>query len=50
MTASDSFTKLKEQVEKADRRVNEAGTSRVGVTCPECEAKFDVEVNGSGGT
>ena len=32
------------------RRVNEAGTSRVGVTCPECEAKFDVEVNGSGGT
>ena len=32
------------------RRVNEAGSSRVGVTCPECEAKFDVEVNGSGGT
>jgi len=32
------------------RRVNEAGTSRVGVTCPECEARFDVEVNGSGGT
>jgi hypothetical protein len=32
------------------RRVNEAGSSRVGVTCPECEAKFEVEVNGSGGT
>ena len=32
------------------RRVNEAGTSRVGVSCPECEAKFEVEVNGSGGT
>ena len=32
------------------RRVNEAGTSQVGVTCPECEAKFEVEVNGSGGT
>jgi len=32
------------------RRVNEGGNSRVGVTCPECEAKFDVEVNGPGGT
>ena len=32
------------------RRVNEAGSSRVGVTCPECDAKFEVEVNGSGGT
>jgi hypothetical protein len=32
------------------RRVNEGGTSRVGVTCPECDAKFEVEVNGSGGT
>jgi hypothetical protein len=32
------------------RRVNEGGSSRVGVTCPECDAKFEVEVNGSGGT
>jgi hypothetical protein len=32
------------------RRINEGGSSRVGVTCPECDAKFEVEVNGSGGT
>ena len=27
------------------RRINENGHARVGVTCPECEAKFEVEVN-----
>jgi len=27
------------------RRINENGHPRVGVTCPECEAKFEVEVN-----
>jgi hypothetical protein len=32
------------------RRVNEGGTSRVAVSCPECDAKFEVEVNGSGET
>ena len=32
------------------RRVNENGTSLIGVTCPECEAKFQVEANGSGGS
>jgi hypothetical protein len=31
------------------RRINESGTSQIAVTCPECEAKFQVEVNGSGG-
>lgn len=30
------------------RRINENGHNRMGVTCPECEAKFDIEVNGSG--
>jgi hypothetical protein len=30
------------------RRINENGHARVGVTCPECQAKFDVEVNSSG--
>ena len=27
------------------RRINDNGHARVGVTCPECEAKFEVEVN-----
>ena len=31
------------------RRINETGQSRVGVTCPHCDTKFDVEVNGLGG-
>jgi hypothetical protein len=31
------------------RRINESGTSEVSVTCPECDAKFKVEWNGSGG-
>jgi len=31
------------------RRINENGTSVISVTCPECDAKFPVEVNGSGG-
>jgi hypothetical protein len=26
------------------RRINEAGHTRVGVTCPNCETKFEVEV------
>jgi hypothetical protein len=26
------------------RRINEQGHPRIGVTCPECEAKFEVEV------
>jgi len=30
------------------RRINENGHARVGVTCPECEAQFEVEVNGLG--
>ena len=30
------------------RRINENGHPRVGVSCPECEAKFEVTVNGSG--
>lgn len=30
------------------RRINENGHNRIGVTCPECEAKFEVEVNGAG--
>ena len=30
------------------RRVNYNGTAHVGVTCPECEAKFEVEVSGPG--
>ena len=37
MTASDSFTKLKEQVEKAEHRVNEAGSQDKA----ELEAKVD---------
>jgi hypothetical protein len=31
------------------RRINENGNSRIGATCPECNATFDVEVNGGGG-
>ena len=30
------------------RRINEAGHTRVAVTCPSCEAKFEVEVGASG--
>ena len=30
------------------RRINVNGHPRVGVTCPECEAKFEVEVNAPG--
>ena len=30
------------------RRINENGHARVGVHCPECEAKFEVEVRGPG--
>ncbi len=30
------------------RRINEYGTSRMGVSCPHCEGKFEIEVNGSG--
>ena len=37
MRASDSFTKLKEQVERADRRVNEAGSQDKA----ELQAKVD---------
>lgn len=28
------------------RRVNELGHNKISVTCPECEANFDVEVGG----
>ena len=31
------------------RRVNYNGNANVGVTCPECEANFEVEVTGPGG-
>jgi hypothetical protein len=31
------------------RQINENGHSRLGVTCPQCEAKFDVEMNSLGG-
>lgn len=31
------------------RQINENGHSRVGVTCPHCETKFDVEMNRLGG-
>jgi hypothetical protein len=31
------------------RRVNETGHNRMDATCPECDAKFEVEVNGLGG-
>jgi hypothetical protein len=30
------------------RRINENGHARLGVTCPQCEAQFEVEVNGPG--
>jgi hypothetical protein len=30
------------------RRINENGHNRVQVACPQCEARFEVEVNGSG--
>jgi hypothetical protein len=30
------------------RRINENGHSRVGVMCPHCESKFEVELNASG--
>lgn len=32
------------------RRINEYGTTRIAVSCPHCEGKFEVEVNGSGET
>jgi hypothetical protein len=31
------------------RRINENGHNRLAVTCPHCEGKFEVEVNGLGG-
>jgi hypothetical protein len=30
------------------RRVNENGHARVGVRCPDCESRFEVEVSGPG--
>jgi hypothetical protein len=30
------------------RRINENGHARMGVTCPACEAQFEIEVNGPG--
>lgn len=30
------------------RRINENGHNHIGVSCPACEARFEVEVNGSG--
>jgi hypothetical protein len=30
------------------RRINENGHSRVGVTCPQCEAKFELEMSSVG--
>ena len=30
------------------RRINVNGHARVGVSCPECDAKFEVEVNSPG--
>jgi len=30
------------------RHINENGHSRVGVTCPQCEAKFELEMSGVG--
>jgi hypothetical protein len=30
------------------RRINEDGHTRLAVTCPHCEAEFEVEANGSG--
>lgn len=31
------------------RRINENGHNRIGATCPECHATFELEVNGAGG-
>jgi hypothetical protein len=31
-------------------RINRNGSARLGVTCPHCEGRFDVEVNGLGGS
>ena len=31
------------------RQINENGHSRVGVTCPHCDGKFDVEMTSLGG-
>jgi hypothetical protein len=31
------------------RQINENGHSRLGVTCPHCETRFDVEMNSLGG-
>jgi hypothetical protein len=30
------------------RRVNENGHNRVGVKCPDCDTRFEIEVNGPG--
>jgi hypothetical protein len=30
------------------RRINENGNGHVGVTCPQCDAKFEVEMSISG--
>jgi len=30
------------------RRINETGNDRLAVTCPHCEGRFEVEVNGPG--
>jgi len=30
------------------RRINENGHARMPVACPECEARFEIEVNGAG--
>ena len=31
------------------RRINELGHNRLAVTCPDCEAQFEVELDGLGG-
>jgi len=31
------------------RRINENGHNRIGATCPECNASFEIEVSGEGG-
>jgi hypothetical protein len=31
------------------RRINEAGHNRIAATCPDCNASFEIEVNGAGG-
>lgn len=30
------------------RRINENGHSRIGVACPQCDAKFELEMSGAG--